>query len=135
MGHFLLLVRLQCFGRLLSKEECKSSSKITNPDIKEFVVVFMTMHYSRLQKTCNVQAEHWKTTIHLPHMNLIIFPPPHALPLCSSTINQLWFSTFQLACCKTFAICCKYNCGIKKGHHWYKDLQLASNHFLFCTGV
>ena len=106
MGHFLLLVRLQYFGRLLSKEECKSSSKITNPDIKEFVVVFMTMHYSRLQKTCNVQAEHWKTTIHLPHMNLIIFPPPHALPLCSSTINQLWFSTFQLACCKTFAICC-----------------------------
>ena len=35
------------------------------------------------------------------------FPPQHVLPLCSSTINQLWFSTVQLACCKTFAICCK----------------------------
>ena len=30
--------------------------------------------YSRLQKSCNIQAEQWKTTIHLPHMNLIIFP-------------------------------------------------------------
>ena len=39
-------------------------------------------------------------------MNLIIFPPQHALPLCSSTINQLWFSTVLLACCKNFAICC-----------------------------
>ena len=39
-------------------------------------------------------------------MNLIIFPPQHALPLCSSTVNQSWFSTVQLACCKTFAVCC-----------------------------
>ena len=30
--------------------------------------------YSRLQKSCNTQAEQWKTTIDLPHMNLIIFP-------------------------------------------------------------
>ena len=28
------------------------------------------------------------------------FPPQHAYPLCSSTINQLWFSMVQLACCK-----------------------------------
>ena len=33
------------------------------------------------------------------------FPPQHALPLGSNTVNQLWFSTVQLACCKTFAIC------------------------------
>ena len=46
------------------------------------------------------------TTIDLPHMNMIIFPTSACLPLCSSTINQLWFSTIQLACCKTFAICC-----------------------------
>ena len=30
--------------------------------------------YSRLQKSCNTQAEQWKTTIDLPRMNLIIFP-------------------------------------------------------------
>ena len=48
-----------------------------------------------------MRAEQWKTTIHLPHMNLIIFLRQRALPLCSSTINQLWFSTFQLACYKT----------------------------------
>ena len=59
--------------------------------------------YSRLQKSCNKQAEQWKTTIDLPHMNLIIFL---ASACCSSTVNQLWFSTVQLACCKTFAICC-----------------------------
>ena len=78
------------------------------------VIVFHTQcyqdgrakQYSRLQKSCNMQAEQWKTTIDLLHMNLIIFPPQRALPLCSSTINQLRFSTVQLACCKTFAICC-----------------------------
>ena len=36
--------------------------------------------YSRLQKSCNKLAEQWKTTIDLPHMNMIIFPPQHALP-------------------------------------------------------
>ena len=62
--------------------------------------------YSRLQKSCNIQAEQWKTTIHLPHMNLIIFPAS----ACPTSLfkQQLWFSTFQLACCKTFAICCTY---------------------------
>ena len=62
--------------------------------------------YSRLQKSCNKQAEQWKTTIDLPRMSLVIFPPQHALPLGSNITNQLWFSTVQLACCKTFAICC-----------------------------
>ena len=46
-------------------------------------------------KSCNTQVEEWKTTF---HMNLIIFQPQHALPLRSNTINQLWFSTVQLAC-------------------------------------
>ena len=32
--------------------------------------------------------------------------PQHALLFGSNIINQLWFSTVQLACCKTFAICC-----------------------------
>ena len=27
--------------------------------------------------------------------------------LDSYMVNQLWFSTVYLACCKTFAICCK----------------------------
>ena len=30
--------------------------------------------YSRLQKSCNMQVEQWKTTNVLPHMNPIIFP-------------------------------------------------------------
>ena len=30
--------------------------------------------YSRLQKSCNKQAEQWKTTIDLSHTNLTIFP-------------------------------------------------------------
>ena len=30
--------------------------------------------YIRLQKSCNKQAEQLKTTIHLPHMNMLIFP-------------------------------------------------------------
>ena len=64
--------------------------------------------YSRLQKSCNTQAERWKTTIDLPCMNLIIFPTSAFLPLCSSSINQLWFSTVQLDCCKTFAIHCTW---------------------------
>ena len=64
--------------------------------------------YSRLQKSCNKQTEQWKTTIDLLHMNLIIFPASADLPLGSNPVNQLWFSTVQLACCKTFAICC--NC-------------------------
>ena len=34
------------------------------------------------------------------------FLPKHALPLCSGTINQLWFSTIQVPCYKTFAISC-----------------------------
>ena len=50
--------------------------------------------YSRF---CNRQVEQWKTTIDIPHMNLIIFPLQRVLPLCSSTVNQLWFSTVQLA--------------------------------------
>ena len=95
--------------------------------------------YSRLQKSCNTQAEQWKTTIDLPRMNLIIFPAsacpssglvPRPLPDfisqpwrihgCEiksgsglgtrlpflSVQAQLWFSTVQLACSKTFSICC-----------------------------
>ena len=34
------------------------------------------------------------------------FLPQHALPLGSNPVNQLWFSTVQLACCKTFTIRC-----------------------------
>ena len=36
------------------------------------------------------------------------FQPQCSLPLCSSSINQLWFSTVQLDCCKTFAIHCTW---------------------------
>ena len=50
----------------------------------------------------NMQAEQWKTTIDLPHMNLIIFPAS-AQHVCSNTIVVFLGS---LACCKTFAICC-----------------------------
>ena len=35
-------------------------------------------------------AEQWKTTIDLPRMNLIIFPPQQALPLCSSPLFSLF---------------------------------------------
>ena len=38
------------------------------------------------------------------------FLPQHTLPLCPSIINQLWFSTVQFACCKTFAIWCNGSC-------------------------
>ena len=50
-------------------------------------------------------AEQWKTTIDLPRMNLIIFPAS-ASPTSLFKHNQLWFSTVQLVCCKTLAICC-----------------------------
>ena len=48
-----------------------------------------------------VENQNWFTTYESDYLSW----PQHALPLCSSTINQLWFSTVQLACCKTFAIC------------------------------
>ena len=50
-----------------------------------------------LEEYRSLAAETVETTIDLPHMNLIIFPPQHALPHGSSTINHLWFSTVQLA--------------------------------------
>ena len=55
----------------------------------------------------NMQVEQWKTTIDLPCMNLIIFPTS----ACPSSLfkhnKSIVVSTVQLACCKTFAICCK----------------------------
>ena len=35
--------------------------------------------YSRLQKSCNKQAEQWKTIINLQRMNRIVFPKPFLL--------------------------------------------------------
>ena len=42
--------------------------------LKHLPHISLSSLYSRLQKSCNTQAEQWKTTIDLPHMNLIIFP-------------------------------------------------------------
>ena len=57
--------------------------------------------YSRFQKSCNKQAEQWKTEIDLPDMNLIIFPTS----ACPSSLfkhgKSIVVSTVQLACCKT----------------------------------
>ena len=49
--------------------------------------------YSRLQNSCNMQAEaeQWKTTIDLPHMNLIIFPAS-ACPTLLFNCGFPWFS-------------------------------------------
>ena len=49
-------------------------------------------------------AEQWKTTIDLPHMNLIIFPTS-ASPTSLFKHNK---SVVVFHCCKTFAICCNY---------------------------
>ena len=62
-------------------------------------------HDSKYTKSLATCREQWKTTIDLPHMNLIIFPAS-ACPTSLHVQAQLWFSLVQLACCKTFAICC-----------------------------
>ena len=62
--------------------------------------------YSRLQKSCNKQAEQWKTTIDLLCLNQEEGCAEAGKIISSYLVNQLWFSTVQLACCKTFAICC-----------------------------
>ena len=40
-----------------------------------YILWLMKYGYRRLPKSCNKQAELWKTTINLTRMNLIIFPP------------------------------------------------------------
>ena len=57
----------------LSPRVCNMVVLILN-DIMIPCFVLYLLTYSRLQKSCNKQAEQWKTTIELPHMNLIIFP-------------------------------------------------------------
>ena len=59
-----------------------------------------------VQQSCNKQVEQWKTTIDLPCMNLIIFPPQHALPHGSSTII-CGFPLFSLHCCTTCVEVCE----------------------------
>ena len=55
-----------------------------------------------MQKSCNMQAEQWKTTIHLPHMNLIIFPTsacPTSLFKHNKSIVVFHFSACMLQVC------------------------------------
>ena len=44
-------------------------------------------------------VEQWKTVIDLPHMNLIIFPPQHALPLGSA-----YLCAFAICCTLVFRV-------------------------------
>ena len=59
--------------------------------------------YSRLQKSCNKQ---WKTTIDLLCLNREEGHAEAGKIIRFIVVNQLWFSTVPLACCKTFANCC-----------------------------
>ena len=52
------------------------------------------------------QAEQFKTTIDLLCLNTEIGHAEAGKIIISYVVNQLWFSTVQLAYCKTFAICC-----------------------------
>ena len=74
-----------------------------------------TIGWTLLQQIAKVlQQASW--TVHNWFYHIWIwlsFSPQHALPrprlsvpfLLVQTVNQLWSSTVQLACCKTFAIC------------------------------
>ena len=59
--------------------------------------------YSRLQKSCNTQAEQWKN-----HNRFTTYESDYLSHLDLSVQTQLWFSMVQLASCKVFAICCIY---------------------------
>ena len=48
------------------------------------------------------------------------FPLQHALPLSSNTVNQLWFSTVQLACCGSTAKSKKSNQKTDNSGHFVK---------------
>ena len=66
---------------------------------KEVWEIRIPFHYSRLQKSCNKQAEQWKTTIGL---NREVGLAEAGKIIRFIVVNQLWFSTVQLALLQDF---------------------------------
>ena len=64
------------------------------------------MTWIRLPKSCNKRPEQWKTTIDLPHMNLIIFSTHVQLALPLPLNTNCGFPLFSTICYSS----CKINC-------------------------